>query len=180
MNSAGFVFDLVWLALALAVLAVMSVYGFFTLVGAVSFVSFVPSGKAKSRTMLDLAGIGEGSRILEIGSGDGQLCLMAAKRGAYALGLEINPVLVCLSKMRAKLWKVDRNCRFIFVDMWKYDLPPETQAVFVYGWPDHMAKLWNKLKKELPAGTKIVSHAFVFPGQEPVSSVDNLRLYRLG
>ena len=179
MSDAAFVLDIVLLVSALAVLAVMAVYGFFSLFSAISFVPYVPSGKAKSKTMLDMAGVGDGSRILEIGSGDGQLCLMAAQRGATALGIEINPVLVAVSRTRARFWKVDRKCSFVFADMWRYRLPKETDAVFVYGWPDHMERLWMKLEKELPPGTIIVSHAFLFPGHEPESFSGNLRLYKL-
>jgi cyclopropane fatty-acyl-phospholipid synthase-like methyltransferase len=180
MSEAALAMNLAILFFAIAVLSVMAVYGLFTLVGAVSFVPYVPSGRSKSRIMLDLASIGEGARIAEIGSGDGLLCLMAAKRGATSLGIEINPVLVGISKIRARFWKVDRRCSFVFADMWKFKLPPETDAVFVYGWPDFMEKLWEKLQGELPAGTRIVSHAFMFPGREPERSSGNVRLYRLG
>jgi len=180
MNEAFLALNLAVMFLALCGLLVMAVYLFFALVAAVSFVPYVPSGKAKTKVMLDLAGIKDGSRLVEIGSGDGQLCLMAAKRGATALGIEINPVLVCVSRVRTKFWKVGRKCSFVFADMWRFKLPPGTDAVFVYGWPDFMDKLWKKLEKELPPGTAVVSHAFSFPGREPERIADNVRLYRLG
>jgi cyclopropane-fatty-acyl-phospholipid synthase len=45
---------------------------------------------AKIDRLLDLAGVGPGSRVLEIGTGWGELCIRAARRGATVLSLTLS------------------------------------------------------------------------------------------
>lgn len=179
MNSLALILALALEISLILFLIVAGVFAIFSLVGAVGFAPYVSSGKTKAKMMLDLAGIGEGARILEIGSGDGILCLLAAERGAETTGIEINPVLVVISRIRARLWRVEGRCRFILGNMWRFRLPPDTQAVFVYGLPEFMGKLLKKLAAELPVGTTVVSHAFELPGKEPERTSGNIKLYRL-
>ena len=46
--------------------------------------------RAKIDALLDAAGVGEGSRVLEIGTGWGELCLRAAERGAHVRSVTLS------------------------------------------------------------------------------------------
>src|SRR3989338_2695349 len=75
--------------------------GFFIIHGFFSDAPFVPSSRRKRRAMLDLAGVRAGETVIDAGSGDGSLLFASAERGAHAIGIESNPLLVLYSRIRA-------------------------------------------------------------------------------
>ncbi len=160
-------------------LLVMGIYALFSLVAIISFAPYVHSGKKKIMTMLEIANLAAGDRILDLGSGNGDLCILAAQRGTTAIGLEINPLLVLWSRLKAKRRKVTSKASFVQADIWHYQFPNETGVVFVYGMPEKMNPLWKKMQVELRPGTVVVSHAFRFPQVTPEKEEGNVRLYRL-
>lgn len=157
----------------------MMVYAVYSLFAIISFAPYVHSGRKKILNMLELADVCEGMAILDLGSGNGDLCISAAKRGAKAVGLEINPLLVWLSNHKTKRRGLSDKATFVRADLWRYRFPAGTQAVFVYGMPEKMRPLWKKLKAELQPGTAVISHAFSFPEIKPEKEIGNVRLYRL-
>lgn len=104
--------------------------------------------------MVSLAHLKPGMIVYDLGSGDGRVLVEAAKRGAKPVGVEMNPFLVLLCRLK-KL-----NVRW--QNLWNADIS-EAQVVFVYLLPHHMNKLERKLKKELKPGSLIVSNSFIFP-----------------
>src|SRR3989338_11642263 len=62
---------------------------------------YVPSTDPVCRAMVEMANLKPGMKVYDLGSGDGRLLLLAAARGAEAVGIEINTYLVVYSKMRA-------------------------------------------------------------------------------
>src|SRR5436190_21665063 len=57
-------------------------------------VPFVPSPQEVVDRMIELAGVKKGDVVYDLGSGDGRIVITAAKRGAKAVGFEIDPDLV--------------------------------------------------------------------------------------
>ncbi|RAG87331.1 SAM-dependent methyltransferase [Streptacidiphilus pinicola] len=57
---------------------------------------------AKIDRLLDLAGVGPGSRLLEIGTGWGELCVRAARRGATVLSLTLSQEQYDLARERVR------------------------------------------------------------------------------
>lgn len=157
----------------------MGVYALYSLIAIVSFAPYVHSGKRKISAMLDMAGLEPGMRLLDIGSGNGDLCILAAERGVASIGVEINPLLVWWSRFKAKRKHVTEKAVFVRTDMWRFRFPLDCNAVFVYGMPEKMHPLWKKMQAELRPGTKVVSHAFRFPQASPEKEDGNVRLYRL-
>lgn len=51
--------------------------------------------------LLDLAGVFPGSNVCDVGSGDGRIAIAAARRGAYATGVEIDADLVAEARANA-------------------------------------------------------------------------------
>lgn len=54
----------------------------------------------KIDAVLDLAGVGEGTRVLEIGSGWGSLAIRAAQRGAHVVSVTLSPAQLDLARRR--------------------------------------------------------------------------------
>ena len=160
--------------MALAVLFLILQLGFAVLIFylCIAFVTgapFVPSTNPTARAMILLARIKQGMKVYDLGSGDGRLLFLAAEKGATAIGLEINPLLVFwtwIRKMVSKRPKTGLNpARAVTVrwkNFWNADLS-DANVVFVYLLPWRMEKLAAKLQKELKPGSLIVSNSFIFP-----------------
>ena len=137
---------------------------------------FVPSAGKTVERMLDAAGVGPGVRLVDLGSGDGRIPVAAAKRGARADGIEVNPWLVWISRQRARISGVRERTVFKCGNLWTYDVSAY-DVVTVYGLGPIMGKLEQKLLRELRPGTRVVSHAFHFPIWRPVREDRGVMLY---
>ncbi|MEK7576996.1 MAG: SAM-dependent methyltransferase [Patescibacteria group bacterium] len=123
---------------------------------------FVPSNKGASEAMIRLAKIKKGTRIVDLGSGDGRLLILAAKQGALAQGFEINPYLVLLTRVRALFGHYKGSMKVSWGNLWKASIS-DADVVFVYLLPWRMEELAAKLKSELRSGTLVISNSFIFP-----------------
>jgi SAM-dependent methyltransferase len=107
--------------------------------------------------MLRIANVGANDHLIDLGSGDGRIVILAAKRaGASGLGVEIDPRLVQSSIQNAQNAGVAQRTRFVEQDLFKTDLSPAT-VVTMYLLPDVNLKLRPSLLALKP-GTRIVSH----------------------
>lgn len=130
--------------------------------------------------MFEFAQIKPDMHVIDIGSGDGEICLRAAKSGAKTLGIEFNPFLVFFSKLRSRLQNTSSQTTFISKNFWRMKLPAETDIVFCYLRPDVMKELWPKLVAELKPGTIVISNAFYIPQVKPEIERDGVMKYRIG
>jgi len=105
----------------------------------------------------------KGAIVYDLGSGDGRLLFLAAKEGAYAIGLEINPFLVLLTKIRILFSPYRRRIRVRWKNFWHANIS-DADVIFFYLIPWRMDKLKDMLQKQLKPGTLIVSNSFIFPG----------------
>jgi len=137
---------------------------------------YVPTAKNRIDTIVSFAEISPGSKVADLGSGDGRLLSAFAKKGAVVFGYEINPFLV--SKSRKNIIKEGlENKAFVFnKSFWHQDLSG-FDVIVVYGMVHVMGRLEKKLQKELKNGAKVVSHAFVFPHWDFVKKENNIYLY---
>jgi methylase of polypeptide subunit release factors len=82
---------------------VQLVFGFVTLAAGLGIVAaqdqpvaldvpYVPTPYDVVERMLTMAGVRAGETVFDLGSGDGRIAIAAAKRGARALGVDLNPV----------------------------------------------------------------------------------------
>lgn len=124
---------------------------------------FVPSSKKSVDAMISLAKLGAGTRVIDVGSGDGRVLFAAANLGALAVGFEINPYLVLYTNIRAVLKAYRGRVRAKWQNLWTSDLSG-ADVVFVYLIPWRMEDLAAKLKKELKPGSLVISNSFIFPG----------------
>jgi len=122
-------------------------------------VPYVPTPQDVVEGMLDLAGLKSGEHLIDLGSGDGRIPVAAAKRGATALGVEINPRLVSRARSLAEMVGQAERASFLRADLFTVPLR-EADVVTLYLLPDVNARLRPKLLVELSPGARVVSHAF--------------------
>lgn len=83
--------------------------------------------------------------LIDVGSGDGIILRLAAKRGARAIGYEINPLLVGISWLRTRRLQ---GVRTELTDFWFKELPAETTIVYAFSISRDTDKLMKKLQQE--------------------------------
>src|SRR6476619_7794728 len=76
-------------------------------------VVWVPSPEQLVQKMLDMAKVTPQDVVMDLGSGDGRTVIMAAKRGATAIGVEYNPDMVTLSRANAQTQGVTGKATFV-------------------------------------------------------------------
>lgn len=149
---------------------------FFLCIAFVSGAPFVPSKKGATNAMIRLAKIKAGTRVYDLGSGDGRLLLLSAKQGAIATGFEINPYLVLLTRLRAYFGQYRGSVRVFWTSLWKAPVS-DADVVFVYLLPWRMEELAAKLIREVKPGTLIVSNSFIFPNWKIVDNDETNHVY---
>lgn len=149
-----------------------------TVIGHYFGAPFIRSDKKKIKTMLDLAEIKPDNVVVDLGSGDGSLVIEAAKQGARAVGIEINPFLVWYSQWRARRLGVHNNASFMRKNFRRYPLK-EADVVFLYLWPSTIEELKHKLAHELKPGARIISNSFPIPEWTAIMKRDNTYLYEM-
>jgi len=133
-------------------------------------VPFVVSPDSVTLAMLQAAKVTSEDYVLDLGSGDGRIVILAAKRfGARGLGIEINPQLVEKSRENARKAGVAERASFREQDLFKTDLSPAS-VVTLYLLPEVNMQLRPKLLALRP-GTRVVSHDFDMEDWEPDKSM---------
>jgi SAM-dependent methyltransferase len=129
-------------------------------------VQFVPTRHAIADAMLQLAGVGPGDVVYDLGSGDGRIPIIAAQKyGARGWGIEIDPALVAKARENATDAGVADRVTFITGDLFTADLSHAT-VVTMYLTPNVLKRIESGLRGLKP-GTRIVSHQFPMAGWPP-------------
>jgi hypothetical protein len=132
---------------------------------------FVPTPPAVVEAMLKLAGAGPKDYVVDLGSGDGRIVLMAAtKFKASGMGVDIDQDLVDLANETARKQGIEKRARFVRQDVREADLSRAT-VLTLYLLPGMMTQLRTKLLAELRPGARVVSHDFLFDQWKPDRTV---------
>ncbi len=132
---------------------------------------YVPTPPAVVEAMLKLANVGPKDYVIDLGSGDGRIVLLAATQyKAGGLGVDIDPELVERANASARKLGVADRVQFQVQDVLRADVSRAT-VMTLYLLPGMMASLQKKLLAELKPGTRIVSHDFTFDGWKPDRTV---------
>src|SRR5687768_7579975 len=67
--------------------------------------------------MLDLAKVGPGDRLVDLGCGDGRIVVAAARRGAIAHGVDMDPERIAEAEAAARLAGVADRTSFALGDL---------------------------------------------------------------
>lgn len=172
----------VLLSVIIPLAAVLVYIVFFLILAMVRGAVFVPSDRERVRTMVNLLGIKEGDRAIDVGSGDGRVVIEMAKTGAEAYGVEINPFLVLWSRYQINKAGLKGKAQIYWKNQWSQDFGMFNK-VAVYGITYIMKDLEKKFKKELKLGSLVVSNAFAFPSWKPIKEEGEkegiIRLYNI-
>ncbi|WP_343520288.1 methyltransferase domain-containing protein [Sphingomonas sp.] len=122
-------------------------------------VPYVPTPPEVVEGMLDMAGLKPGERLIDLGSGDGRIPMAAVRRGASALGVEIDSDLVARARAKARFAGLEGRVHFVRDDLFTVSLR-DADVVTLYLLPDVNERLKPKLLSEMKPGARVVSHAF--------------------
>jgi predicted RNA methylase len=122
--------------------------------------------------MLQLGGLKAGEKMFDLGSGDGRIVIMAARKyKADAVGVEFDDSLYKQSMERIKTLGLSATARIIHGDLMKQDYS-SADLLTVYLLPMSNDKVSPILDRQLKKGTRIVCHDFEFSKWTPVKVQD--------
>ncbi len=167
-----------WIVFVLLTLVLigMTLYVLGLLISPLFGAPFVPSRVASVEDMLRLADVKPGMRTADLGSGDGRIVCAFAQKGAYAIGYEINPLLVWFSRLKMGSGRFRGSARALCSDFMRQDLSGY-DVITAYLMPQFMVRLEPKLLRELKPGSRVISNSFIFPNWKPVMSEGHLHVY---
>jgi SAM-dependent methyltransferase len=111
-------------------------------------------------TMLDIAKVGPGDYVVDLGSGDGRMVITAAKRrGARGFGVDLDRKLVALANRNAHKAGVADRAVFYQRDLHETDVSAAT-VMTIYLLPEVNLMIRTRLLATLRPGTRIVSHDY--------------------
>jgi len=132
---------------------------------------FEPSPPEIVDVMLDVAKIQKSDIVYDLGCGDGRIVIAAAKKhGARGVGLDIDPALIERARENAKKEGVEQLVAFREEDILQADYS-EATVVMLFLSERGNAKLAERLRTTLGAGTRIVSHCHAMEGWAPEKEV---------
>lgn len=112
------------------------------------------------KAMLETAKVGPRDFVIDLGSGDGRMVIMAAKEyGARGFGVDHDVRLVQLANANAAKEGVADRAVFYARDLYKTDVHRAT-VMSIYLLPEVNLMVRPKLLRELKPGTRIVSHDY--------------------
>ena len=121
-------------------------------------VQYEPTPFDVAQAMLELAGVGAGDLVADLGCGDGRIVIEAARRfGARGLCVDIDPRRIAEARRNAAAAGVAERITFLNQDLFTVELRGVT-AVMLFLSPAFNLKLRPKLERELAPGARVVSH----------------------
>ena len=161
-----------WLWLAIIVIIIS--FGFVVFCGA----PYVPSNRSQiKRALTELYPLTKDDVLVDIGSGDGVVLRETAKIGARAVGYEINPFLVIISRLLSYKYK---KITVKLADFWLTHLPNGTTVVYVFSVSRDINKIVRYIQNEANRlGKKIyvISYGIELINIKPEKTISAYRLY---
>jgi tRNA G10 N-methylase Trm11 len=130
---------------------------------------YFPTPPSVVAKMCEMAKVGEGDVVYDIGCGDGRLVIMAVQKfGAKkGVGIDIDRDLVKKCKENAKKAGVADKTEFRNDDALNIKNLSEASVVLLYLGDDLNLKMRPILKKTLKPGSRVVSHRFLMGDWKP-------------
>ncbi len=141
-------------------------------------VIYVPTRQSVVDAMLKVANVKAGDVLYDLGCGDGRIPVTAAKLGARAVCIDIDPKRIAEANENVKKSGVGDRVRVLNQDLFTTDIS-EATVVTLYLLPSLNLKLRPTLWKTLKPGTRIVSHDFDMGDWKPEQTlnVDGATIY---
>jgi predicted O-methyltransferase YrrM len=141
-------------------------------------VIYVPTRQSVVDAMLKVANVKAGDVLYDLGCGDGRIPVSAAKLGARAVCIDIDPRRTAEANENVKKNNLADRVRVLNQDLFTTDIS-EATVVSLYLLPSLNLKLRPTLWRTLKPGTRIVSHDFDMGDWKPEQtlSVDGATVY---
>lgn len=136
---------------------------------------YYPTPETIVEKMLQFGELKAGEKMFDLGSGDGRIVIMAARKfHADATGVEFDNDLYRQSTEKIKSLGLEKKARIIHGDIAKQDYS-SADLLTVYLLPTSNDKIRPILEKQLKKGARVVSHDFEFSGWTPekVQTIDD-------
>ena len=142
---------------------------------------YVPSRRSELAAMFNaFTQLPRKGAFLDIGSGDGIVLRVARDCGfERAMGYEINPFLVVLSKF---LLRRDSGASVCIKNFWTSKFPDDTSVVYVFGESRDIKGIYEKTQREstrLQRSIWMISYGFEVPGVKTHSKHKAYVLYQI-
>jgi protein-L-isoaspartate O-methyltransferase len=132
---------------------------------------YYPTPETIVERMLELGQLKSGEKMFDLGSGDGRIVIMAARKyHADSTGVELDPDLVQSSTAKIRQLGLQKSAHIIHGDILKQNYA-SANLVTVYLLPESNIKVRPVLDATLKKGTRIVAHDFVIGGWTPVQTI---------
>ena len=147
-------------------------FGFVVAFGA----PYVPSlRKEVAGSFKELYPLSKKDLVVDLGSGDGSVLLTASRSGARCFGVELNPVLVLISRFRLR-----NRAQVKLGNMWLIPLLPQTTLVYVFTVSRDVKRLEKLLQSEANRLNKeifLMTFGAELPARQPVKTRNAHSLY---
>ena len=159
-----------------ALAVIILIFGFVVFRGA----PYVPSHRRFVRQAFTkkLYELGKKDVLLDVGSGDGVILRLAAERGARAIGYEINPILIAISRF------LSRNQPLVetrLSDQWLASFPDDTTVVYAFVVSRDTLKLAKKMQQEadrIGRPIHLITYGANITNRTPIKVLQAHTLYR--
>lgn len=141
---------------------------------------YVPTLKpGLRRALTELYPLGKKDLLIDLGAGDGVVLHEASARGAKALGIELNPILALIIKLRYRNNpKIQVKCQ----NFYHFHFPKDTTVIYAFAVSLHIEPIYRKIQEEATRLKKplyFISNAFDIPGVKPKGKVSSFYLYKI-
>lgn len=143
---------------------------------------FVPTRRAWIDDAMNLAEVGAGDVVVDLGSGDGAVLAAALRCDTKrAIGYEINPLLVWWSRMRLK--KFGERAEVLNQNFFAKELPHDTTVIYLFQVDKVLKKIPQFIAQQRANLTtkklRVVCFGFSLPNLEPKEKRGGMNLYEL-
>ncbi len=160
MNLILFIIYLLITFSLLIFLIFISIYILFLIYSSIKGSPYVPTKKRVLDKIFSQIPIKKNKLFIELGSGDGRILRYVVKKyQVKGLGVDVNPILVILSKFYAWIENSGEEINFQRKSVFDIDLS-QSDYIYIFLMPELIKKLTKKMNKELKNGTIIISHGF--------------------
>lgn len=130
---------------------------------------WVPSPEALVNHMLEIARVGPGDTVYDLGAGDGRIVVAAAQRfGARAVGVELDDNRFAFALARIRQLGLEPRVEMVHGDLLAIDLTPAT-VITLYQLPSVNEMLRPALERQLRLGARVVTLDYPVSGWKAAS-----------
>lgn len=150
--------------------AIVLLFGFVVFIGA----PYVPTRTQDVPHIFEQIALPKHAKVVDLGAGDGKLLVFAAQKGYQVVGYEINPILWLICKWRLRAYT---NADVLLKSFWQADMS-QADMVYTFLVSKYMNKLEDKLTKEMPPGSWLVSNVFELNYKKPHHTCHSMYYYQ--